>query len=118
MKDETSTAETGTGVSQYGKLAEVLLVTENMLILARDGLWDEVTALESKRQALLAECFSAPIEGKNTELFSEALAAMLNMNEELIAALEDAKKQVAIRRTDQKHAIKSVGYYLDVENNH
>ena len=118
MTNETSTTSNGTGVSQSGKLAEVLLVTEKMLLLARDGSWDEVTALESKRQTLLADCFSSPIESKNTELFSEALAAMLNMNEELIASLEDAKKQVAIRRTDQKHAITSVGYYLDVENNH
>lgn len=116
MKKETPIADNETGVSPSRKLAEVLFLTEEMLLLAQGSMWDEVTALESKRQALLAACFSSPIESQNAELFSEALAAMLNMNEELIALLEDAKRQVAIQRTDQKHARSSVGYYLDIEN--
>ena len=41
---------------------------------------------------------------------------MLNLNEELIHLLEFAKAEVAIKRTDQQHARKSVGCYLDIDD--
>jgi hypothetical protein len=93
-------------------------MTENMLSLARDNSWDAVTDLEGHRKEALAACFASPIPPSQSEIFSEALAAMLHMNEEMIGLLEVAKENVAIKRSDQRRAKRSVGYYLDIEESH
>ena len=97
-------------------LAKVLLMTENMLSLARDDSWDDVTALEEQRREVLEACFASPIPPSQSEIFSEALAAMLHMNEEMIGLLEAAKENVAIKRTNQSRTKRSLGHYLDIEN--
>lgn len=99
-------------------LAKVLLMTENMLSLARDDSWDAVTALEEQRREALAVCFASPIPPSQAEVFSEALAAMLHMNEEMIGLLEVAKENIAIKRTDQSYKKRSLGHYLDIEKSH
>ena len=99
-------------------LAKVLLMTENMLSLARDDSWDAVTVLEEQRREALATCFASPISPSQSEVFSEALAAMLHMNEEMIGLLEAAKENVAVKRTDQSHKKRSLGHYLDIEKSH
>ena len=99
-------------------LAQVLLMTENMLSLAREDSWDAVTNLEEQRREVLAACFASPIPPSQSEIFSEALAAMLHMNEEMIALLEAAKENVAIKRTDQRYKKRSLGHYLDIEKSH
>lgn len=99
-------------------LANILLMTQEMLELARDEDWSKVTHLEEERRNLLAACFAAPIPEAQSQLFSEALAAMLQMNEEMIGLLEAAKANVTIKRTDQKYKKNSLTHYLDIENSH
>ena len=101
-----------------GSLANILTMTEEMLESARNDQWDDVTEMEERRRQALSECFSAPIPEEHSELFTEALAAMLHMNEELISLLENAKAEVAIKRTDQARTSKSLGHYLDIESTH
>lgn len=99
-------------------LAQVVLITENMLTLAREDAWDAVTELEKQRAEALASCFASPVPPNHAEVFSEALAAMLHMNEEMISLLEAAKENVAVKRTDQNYTKRSLGHYLDVEKSH
>ena len=114
MTDQSVTDSAGTASG----LAKVLLMTENMLSLAREDSWDAVTDLEEQRREVLAACFASPIPPSQSEIFSEALAAMLHMNEEMIALLEAAKENVAIKRTDQRYKKRSLGHYLDIEKSH
>lgn len=114
MTDQSIADSTGAASS----LAKVLLMTENMLTLAREDSWDAVTGLEEQRREALAACFASPIPPSQSEIFSEALAAMLHMNEEMIGLLEAAKENVAIKRTDQSHKKRSLGHYLDIEKSH
>jgi len=96
-------------------LANVLLLTQNMLRSAREGEWDAVTALENDRRELLHECFATAVPEEHSELFSEALAAMLHLNEELIAEVEQAKADVAERQLGQARTRQGITHYLDVE---
>lgn len=97
-----------------GLLAEVVLMTEEMLVMARQDKWEQVTELEERRRVVLNACFSEPVPSSQSNIFSEALAAMLYMNEELVSLLESAKSRVAIKRTKQRSNSKSLGHYLDV----
>ena len=119
MTDSQDSGKQINGVSDSAsRLANILLMTQEMLELARDEDWSKVTDLEEERRNLLATCFAAPIPEAQSQLFSEALAAMLQMNEEMIGLLEAAKENVAIKRTDQTHKKRSLGHYLDVEKSH
>lgn len=118
-KDRTMPVESiGPDCGSAAQLAKTLVMTEEMLESARNDQWDDVTEMEERRRQALSECFGAPIPEEHSQLFTEALAAMLHMNEELIALLENAKAEVAIKRTDQARTSKSLGHYLDIESTH
>lgn len=101
---------------QCALLANIMIRTNRMLQAAREGDWDLVTVSEKKRSKLVRECFSSPVSPSNTELFSEALAIMLHMNEELMALLEAAKDDASVRRTDHQFAHEAIGHYLDTKS--
>ena len=119
MNDDGTVDSMDTGNrTQASVLANVVLLTEKMLCSARDDAWEAVTEYELERREALALCFATPIPAEQSELFSEALAAMLHMNEEMIGLLEVAKENVAIKRSNQRHVKRSVSHYLNVEQNH
>ena len=97
-------------------LADVLLMSESMLSKARDGHWEDVTEIERLRSLALSKCFAQSVPESQSEVFSVALAAMLHMNEEVISLLEAAKKDIAIKRSDHNYTKRSLGHYLDVED--
>lgn len=97
-------------------LANILTITQEMLVQANNNAWDEVVSMESERRHLLDKFFSSPIEDDESGLISEALAAMLHINEELIGLLENAKASVAIKRTQQRYTNKSLECYLDIDS--
>lgn len=101
---------------QCALMANILMRTHRMLEAARAGDWDVVTVSEKKRSQLLGDCFVTPIAPANSELFSEALAAMLHMNEELVALVQKAKEQVSLNHHSDQRGIKAVSHYLDVSS--
>ena len=96
-------------------MARVVVLSHKMLEYASAGDWDSVTRLEYERRTVIRDCFDSKVETLQTELFSEALSAVLSLNEEVIAMLENAKADISIKRTDQKYTSRSVGHYLDVK---
>ena len=100
---------------QCALLANVLTRTSRMLVAAQSGDWALVTAMENKRSQLVKQCFSEPVSEENRALFSEALAIMLHMNEELVALLEAAKANAAARHKGDREAHEAIGHYLDAK---
>ena len=100
---------------QCALLANVLTRTSRMLVAAQSGDWALVTAMENKRSQLIKQCFSEPVSEENRALFSEALAIMLHMNEELVALLEAAKANAAVRHKGDRGAHEAIGHYLDAK---
>ena len=98
---------------QCALMANILMRTHRMLEAARSGDWDVVTVSEKKRSQLLRDCFAEPVHPANSELFSEALAAMLHMNEELVALLTQAKIEPAKKHGADVKTQEAIGHYLD-----
>ena len=101
---------------QCALMANILTRTSRMLEAARSSEWPLVVAMENKRSQLLKECFAEPVMPENSEIFSEALAIMLHMNEELVALLERAKAEVAAATKGQTKTVKNLQHYLAVES--
>ena len=96
-------------------MASVLLATDEMLKAAQGGHWDRVSDLESSRRKRIDRCFAQPIMPENSEIFSEALAIMLHMNEELVALLNAAKANASVKHGDDRKKHQAVAHYLDID---
>ena len=94
-------------------MASVLLATDEMLKAAQVGQWDRVSELESSRRKRLERCFAQPIMPENSELFSEALAVMLHLNEELVGVVQQAREQVSVTRNQHVKKKDALRHYLD-----
>ena len=81
-------------VQQCQRLAGVLTTTQQMLACAEGGDWERVADLERRRRDDLAACFSASVAIADSSLIAEALAALLSLNEELMARLHSARSEV------------------------
>ena len=98
---------------QCALMANILTRTSRMLDVARSGDWTLVAAMENKRGQLVKQCFSEPVSAENSEIFSEALAIMLHMNEELVALLNQAKAQASVHHAGELKAHQAIAHYLD-----
>ena len=96
-------------------LASVLLATDEMLNAAQGGHWDRVSELESSRRKRLDRCFVQTILPENSELFSEALAVMLHLNEELVLLIERAKVEASVSFSKERRGQRVIKHYLDVD---
>ena len=94
-------------------MASVLLATDEMLKAAQVGQWDRGSELESSRRKRLERCFAQPIMPENSELFSEALAVMLHLNEELVGVVQQAREQVSVTRNQHVKKKDALRHYLD-----
>ena len=94
-------------------IASALLATEEMLKAAKGGDWDRVSELDSSRKKRIDRCFSQPIMIESTELFSEALAVMLHLNEELVAVVQQTREQVSLNRSQHAKKAGAIKHYLD-----
>lgn len=113
-----TTASTDALVERQGQcvlLANVLTMTQFMLERARKDEWDTVADLEGQRRELLNECFTTAVAPEHSEIFSEALAAMLHLNEELVSLLDSAKAEAAAKHAGQVTTHRQLNQYLDVE---
>ena len=100
---------------QCALMANVLTRTSRMLDAARSGDWTVVAAMENKRGLLVKQCFSEPVCVENSEIFSEALAMMLHMNEELVALINAEKANVSVKYGDDRKKHQAVAHYLDID---
>lgn len=102
--------------SQRTLIRLALEKTQMMLDVARSGNWDDIEALEKERRLVLEQCFEVAVLPDNAEVFSEALAVMLHMNEELVSLLEHAKAEAALRYSTHQKSQTAIKHYLDVES--
>jgi len=101
------------------RLAHVLSLTKNMLALAEDGQWDQVAEKELERRADLAACFSdSTAAASNAEVFAEAMAALLHLNEELMAKLKVARDMVMEEGRQHTRNRNALGSYRDIDTAH
>lgn len=89
--------------------------THEMLDQARSGNWDDISGLEKERSLVLEQCFHVAIVPENAEIFSETLAIMLHMNEELVALLNAAKANASVKHGNDRKKHQAVAHYLDID---
>ena len=111
---ELNDAELAIGQRTLIRLA--LEKTQEMLLEGKKNNWEVVNKIEIERRLLLSQCFESTVAARNSQIFSEAIATMLHMNEELVALLNEAKHDAAIRHSEQKHSSQAIGHYLDTKS--
>ena len=99
-----------------GLLAAIIGITSDMLASARANEWASVTADEARRRVMLEQCFADPVKPEYSEVFAEALAVLLYMNEELTALLIAARKTIAEEGNQALKNGAKLAHYLDVQS--
>lgn len=99
-----------------GLLAAIIGITSDMLASARANEWASVTADEARRRVMLEQCFADPVKPEYSEVFAEALAVLLHMNEELTALLIAARKTIAEEGNQALKNGAKLAHYLDVQS--
>ena len=102
-------------VAQCQRLARVLTMTQQMLAHAEAGEWEQVTDLERERREDLSACFAQSVSLADSALIAEALAALLNLNEELMARLQLAKSEVMQSSVQFSRNRSAVGSYAAMQ---
>ena len=101
------------------RLAHVLSLTKKMLVLAEDGQWDQVAERELERREDLAACFeNSTTTGSDAEVFAEAMAALLHLNEELMSKLKVARDLVMEEGRKHTRNRNAMGSYRDIDATH
>ena len=100
-------------VAQCSRLARVLTMTRDMLEHAGAGQWDEVGKLESERKTDLELCFSQPVLIDQSPVVAEAIAAVLHLNQELMALVAEARDQFSKEGLTLNKNKTAVNSYLD-----
>ena len=99
---------------QCRRLARVLLITQEMLERAREDDWDAVAERERERRDDLRRCFAEATPAEHGELVAEALAGLLQLNEELMALLATARERVLEQGVAQARTRTAIDRYRDV----
>ncbi len=102
---------------QCKQLAQVLTLTKRMLILAGDGQWDEVAECEIERRGDLAACFNDNYPAADADLYAEAMAALLHLNEELMSKLKVARNEVLEQGREYSRQVGALNSYREVGAN-
>ena len=100
---------------QCRRLAHVLTLTKEMLAHADKGEWENVTELELERRDDLSTCFAESTSIADSVLIAEAIAALLHLNEELMAKLKTARDVVMEQGIEYSRNLSAVGNYQAVE---
>lgn len=103
---------------QCRRLAHVLTLTKQMLTHADKGEWESVTELELKRRDDLSTCFAESASIADSVLIAEAIAALLHLNEELMAKLKTARDVVMEQGIEYSRNLSAVGNYQAIEVEH
>jgi len=100
---------------QCRRLARVITITKQMLVHADHDEWEQVTELEIERRDDLTACFSDAASVADSVLIAEAIAALLHLNEELMAKLKTARDVVMEQGIEYSRNRSAVGDYKAVE---
>ena len=100
---------------QCRRLANVLTLTKQMLVHADKGEWENVTELELERRDDLSTCFAESTSIADSVLIAEAIAALLHLNEELMAKLKTAREVVMAQGIEYSRNLSAVGNYQAIE---
>jgi hypothetical protein len=101
--------------TQCRRLAHVLTLTKQMLVYADNGEWERVTELELERRDDLTTCFAESASIADSVLIAEAIAALLHLNEELMAKLKTARGLVMEQGIEYSRNRSAVGSYQAVK---
>lgn len=105
--------DVGDQITQCQHLARALVLSKEMLACARREEWQEVSRLEVARKDDLQACFSRPLESGDSPVVAEAVAALLHLNEEIAALVEQARQQLAGQNRELTRGRAAVGSYLN-----
>ncbi|ODN66044.1 MULTISPECIES: flagellar protein FliT [Methylophaga] len=86
-------------------------LTQSMLDLAKQQKWEDLQAIEKKRQFLLQTVFPVADDSSEIEGFTTELQTLIDINNQLIAHCQQGKDSLQLQMRDAKFTQKAVTAY-------
>ena len=86
-------------------------LTQSMLDLAKQQKWEDLEAIEKKRQLLLHNVFPVAEDSSEIEGFTAELQTLIDINNQLIAHCQQGKDSLQLQMRDAKFTQKAVTAY-------
>ena len=98
---------------QLAEMDAVRDLSQTMLDRVSMGDWDEMLALQSKRDQALRACLKPPIEGEHAEATKVKIQQLLQQNQAILEQVNAAKVRLLdeMRQSQQNH--RAVSAYLN-----
>ena len=98
---------------QLSEMDAVRDLSQTMLDRVTMGDWDEMLALQSKRDRALRACLKPPIGGEHAEATKVKIQQLLAQNQAILEQVNSAKARLLeeMRRSQQNH--RAVSAYLN-----
>lgn len=97
-------------------LARLLQFTEEMLACTERGEWDALDALEKERNIELDACFAGAVEHENSPDISDAIAALIQLNDKLVGRVAEERERVLEQGHGLQQGRKASFDYLDMQS--
>ncbi len=75
-------------------LSAVLAVTEEMVSVAKDEDWEKLSALETRRQALIQSAFARPIPPADSATVAAVIRRIQSLTQDLITMTSQGRKSI------------------------
>ena len=76
-------------------LGAALAMTKQMMSVARDEDWDKLSALETKRQALIKSAFARPIPPADSAVVASDIRQIQALTQDLITVINKGRSSIA-----------------------
>jgi hypothetical protein len=68
---------------RFQALRDIIEITQQMLIMARENQWQQVVEMEAERRRLVEVCFQRPTSEQDAPDVAAAIGEILRINEEV-----------------------------------
>lgn len=96
-------------------LVRLIRCTERMLDCADAADWDSLELLEKERNVSLQSCFSETASDDQSAGVTEAIAALLSLNDRLVQRVAEARSAVMDELAGLQHGRSSQACYNEIQ---
>ena len=98
--------------ARAGELRDLLKLSEQVLVKAEEGSWNEAVSLQKVRRSALEEFFAEPCSSEESPLVADAIEEILAIDDRVSELVYTQRKQVMASGADQRRQVNNVNQYL------
>lgn len=81
-------------IQRSQQLKDIIVMSKQMLTLAKNREWEQVTELEEKRRVLVLQCFQQPTSEQDSPEVAASIREVLRLNQEVTELGKQSREEL------------------------